>query len=151
MLTEVCQELKNWFDRGLPKWIGKITIHEDGRIDYDGSNYVSLQDGQYFRVVGSVFNDGVYQYPAYDLREETFMGAIWAMAVPPAVIALSEEIADWQKKYGGVDSQLMSPFQSESFGGYSYSKSGGGAGDGKTNAGSWKGAFGTKLNAWRKI
>lgn len=151
MLTEVCQELRNWFDRGLPKWIGKITIHEDGRIDYDGNNYIDLQDGQYFRIVGSVFNDGVYQYPAYDLREETFTGAVWAMAVPPAVIALCEEIGDWQKKYGGVDGVIMSPYQSESFGGYSYSKSGSTYSNGTSHALTWQGAFGTRLNAWRKI
>ena len=151
MLSQICQELRNWFDRNQPKWYGKITLNEDGRIDFDGSNYVDLQDGQYFRVVGSLFNDGVYKYPAYDLRGETFTGSIWAMAVPPAVIALCEEIEDWQKKYGGVDGVLMSPYQSESFGGYSYNKSGGGASDGSTSAGTWQGAFGTRLNAWRKI
>lgn len=151
MLSQICQELRNWFDRNQPKWHGEITLHEDGSIDYEGGSPITLQDGQFFRVVGSVFNDGVYRYPAYNLYEETFTGSIWAMAVPPAVIALCEEIEDWQKRYGGVDSVLMSPYQSESFGGYSYSKSGGGAGDGRSSAGTWKGAFATRLNAWRKI
>lgn len=151
MLSQICQELRNWFDRNQPKWHGKITLHEDGSIDYEGGSPITLKDGQFFRVVGSVFNDGVYRYPAYDLYEETFTGSIWAMAVPPAVIVLCEEIEDWQKRYGGVDGVLMSPYQSESFGGYSYSKSGGGAGDGRSSAGTWKGAFATRLNAWRKI
>ena len=49
MLTELCQELRNWFER--KKFFGTFTI-ESGQIDLpDGS----LQSGQYFRIVGSVF------------------------------------------------------------------------------------------------
>ena len=56
MLTELCQELRNWFDRDLPKWYGEITI-SDGQIQD-----VDLQSGQYFRVIGSLFNDGVHKF-----------------------------------------------------------------------------------------
>lgn len=45
-----------------------------------------LQEGQYFRVVGSVFNDGLYQYPTKDMIDEIFDGAVWALAVPKAVL-----------------------------------------------------------------
>ena len=73
------------------------------------------------------------------------------MAVPPAVIELATEIEDWQSKYGGVGSVAMSPFNSESFGGYSYNKSGG-SGDGKISAdGTWQGVYGKRLSMWRKI
>lgn len=147
MLTEICQELRNWFDRGQPKYFGKFTV-SDGTITGNG---ISLQDGQYFRIVGSVFNDGVHLFPASSLVDEVFEGSVWAMAVPPAVIALANEIEEWQKKYGGVGSVLMSPYQSESFGGYSYSKSGGGSGDGTSLSGTWQGAFSSRLNRWRKI
>lgn len=154
MLTEICQEIKNWFDRGLSKWYGTITI-ENGTIsivpDSLGATPFVLQNGQYFRVIGSLFNDGVHQYPDTELRDEIFSGAIWAMAVPPSVMALADEIDEWQNKYGGVDTTLMSPYQSESFGGYSYSKSGGGASDGQSKAGTWQGAFASRLNRWRKI
>jgi hypothetical protein len=116
------------------------------------SSEVSLKDGQYFRVIGSTFNDGVHTFPHDEsLVDEDFTGSIWAMAVPPAVIALASEIEEWQNKYGGVDSTLMSPYNSESFGGYSYSKSGGGSGDGTSLAGTWQGAFASRLNRWRKI
>ena len=142
MLTELCQEIKNWFD--VDRVFDTFTI-EGGELSLP-----FLQDGQYFRIVGSVFNDGVYQYPASGLTDETFDGAVWAMAVPPAVIALAEEISAWQEKYGGADSAAMSPFQSESFGGYSYSK-GSGSGSGGTDAGSWQSAFASRLNLWRKI
>ena len=145
MLTELCQELRNWFER--EKYFGTFTI-EGGQLA-DGS---FLQDGQYFRIVGSVFNDGVYVWPDSTLHDEVFDGAIWAMAVPPTVIALSEKIQEWNEKYGGVNSSAMSPFQSESFGGYSYTKSsGGGSGSTASSAPTWKSVFASELNKWRKI
>jgi hypothetical protein len=85
------------------------------------------------------------------LTDEVFDGAIWLMAIPKDVLILSEEIDAWIEKYGGVDSVAMSPYNSESFGGYSYSKSGGGSSDGTSKAGTWQGAFATRLNEWRKI
>lgn len=144
MLTELCQELKNWFD--VDRRFGTFVI-EDGELSAS-----FLQAGQYFRIVGSVFNDGVYQYPAAELNDETFDGAVWAMAVPPDVIALADEIEAWCAKYQGADSAAMSPFASESFGGYSYSKgSGGSSSGGSGGSGSWQGAFASRLNLWRKI
>lgn len=142
MLTELCAELKNWFDRDQPKWYGQFNI-ENGAIELD------LQDGQYFRIIGSVFNDGVHQYPADDLTDETFCGAVWAMAVPPAVIALSAEIDAWQTQYDAV---LKSPYTSESFGGYSYTRASGGSSGGVSNdTPSWQSTFASRLNQWRKI
>lgn len=146
MLTELCKEINNWFE--YAKFFGTFTI-EDNVIT---GNY-SLQDGQYFRIVGSVFNDGVYKFgDELDLADETFTGAIWAMAVPKEVIALADDIKDWSDKYLGVDSAAMSPFNSESFGGYSYSKSGGSSSSGNVDlSGTWQGAFADRLNHWRKI
>ena len=146
MLTELCKEINNWFE--YAKFFGTFTI--DGNVIT--GNY-SLQDGQYFRIVGSVFNDGVYKLGEnLDLTDETFTGAIWAMAVPKEVIALADDIEDWSDKYLGVDSAAMSPFNSESFGGYSYSKSGGSSSSGNVDlSGTWQGAFADRLNHWRKI
>lgn len=146
MLTELCKEINNWFE--YAKFFGTFTI-EDNVIT---GNY-SLQDGQYFRIIGSVFNDGVYKFgDELDLTDETFTGAIWAMAVPKEVIALADDIKDWSDKYLGVDSVAMSPFNSESFGGYSYSKSGGSSSSGNVDlSGTWQGAFADRLNHWRKI
>ena len=146
MLTELCKEINNWFE--YAKFFGTFTI-EDNVIT---GNY-SLQDGQYFRIIGSVFNDGVYKFgDELDLTDETFTGAIWAMAVPKEVIALADDIKDWSDKYLGVDSAAMSPFNSESFGGYSYSKSGGSSSSGNVDlSGTWQGAFADRLNHWRKI
>ena len=143
MLSALCHEIKNWFE--TEKLFGDFVI-EDGTLTLE-----KAQEGQYFRIVGSVFNDGVYQYPALNLSDEVFNGAIWLMAVPKEIIDLSEEIDEWNNLYGGVDSASMSPYNSESFGGYSYSKSGGGSSDGTNRAGTWQGAFASRLNNWRKI
>lgn len=138
MLTELCKELNNYFDKA--RYFGEFTI-ENGELQ----NVDFLQEGQYFRIVGSVFNDGVYQYPTTELKDETFEGAVWAMAVPVEVIALSTEIDEWKAKYETADA--MSPYQSESFGGYSYSKASGSAGGTAT----WKDMFASKLNNYRRI
>lgn len=147
MLTELCQELRNWFDK--ERYFGTFTI--DGGQLTDSS---FLQDGQYYRIIGSVFNDGVHVWPEDDLVDESFEGAIWAMAVPPTVIALSEEIDEWRDKYDGVDSVNMGPYSSESFGGYSYSRSSGsssGYGNKGNGAPTWQSMFVNELNRWRKI
>lgn len=144
MLTELCQELRNWFVR--EQHIGKFEI-ADGSIDAP-----FLLDGQYYRIVGSVFNDGVHQYGSGEtLTDETFEGAVWSMAVPEAVLALAETIDDWRGKYETADSSAMSPYMSESFGGYSYQK--GSALTSKNTSGgtSWKSVFSGQLNAWRKL
>lgn len=115
---------------------------------------INILDGQYFRIVGSVFNDGVHQKGDEDaLHDETFSGSVWAMAVPPAVIALAEDIQAWQDKYGGVDGIAMSPYSSESFGGYSYSKASGGSWNSDSDSGAvtWQSVFADRLNRWRKI
>ena len=149
MLTELCQELRNWFDRDQEKLYGTFTISES--ITDSKGTEITFKNGQYFRIMGSALNDGVYRYPdeLSLLAGETFKGSIWAMAVPPAVIALSEQIEAWQRKYGSVDSPALSPYNSESFGGYSYSKGGASAGGG--NPSTWQSVFSDALNRWRKI
>ena len=139
MLTELCKELKNWFE--TDKVFGDFTI-ENGTIDL--SDFV--QDGQYFRIIGSVFNDGVYQYPVENLRDESFDGAIWPMAVPSAVIQLASEIGTWVGKYGDV---VNSPYSSESWMQYSYTKASESL-DGSGGS-SWQSVFAKRLNQWRKI
>jgi len=141
MLTELCQELHNWFERD--KYFGTFTI-EGGNITAP-----ELLDGQYFRIVGSVFNDGVHKYPATDLTAETFDGAIWSLGIPKAVLDLDADIDAWRTKYETADSVAMSPYNSESFGGYSYSK-GSTATAANTETG-WQKTFASRLNMWRKI
>lgn len=150
IMTELCQEIKNWFDKD--RFYGDFKI-ENNILTMNGAE-LPIKENQYYRIIGSVFNDGVHLMKSASsiLIDEDFDGAIWLMAVPPAVISLANEIDEWQSKYGGADSANMSPYNSESFGGYSYSKSVGGSADGNNaGAGTWQSAFAKRLNAWRKI
>ena len=142
-LTELCAHLRNWFVRSEgDKHYGVFEI-KNGSIDLPW-----LADGQYFRVIGSVFSDGVHQYPAAFPTDETFGGEIWAMAVPSEVITLVGDIGAWEQKYG---ESAASPFTSESFGGYSYQKSGGVSLNGNSGVVSWETQFKPRLNRWRKL
>lgn len=144
MLNELCLELRNFFDKGQPKFYGEITI-EDGAIQNE-EILEKMKAGQYFRIVGSVFNDGAYCFnEELELEDETFDGAIWLMAVPKAVLELAKDIEDWQIEYG---KQSSSPYVSESFGGYSYSKT---SGNSKGAIITWQDAFAQRMNLYRRI
>ena len=146
MLTEICAELRNYFEVPNGRYFGKFTISGGSIAPSD-----FLQEGQYFRIVGSTFNDGVYKGngnivdPTLNIHhDEVFEGAVWAMAVPPSIIALAAEIAEYQKS----DASKPTGFASESFGGYSYSKfTDGNGGDGSR----WQNVFKDRLRKWRKL
>lgn len=152
MLTEVCHEVNNYFRRDIHSQRFSV---EGGIINGIPDGF--LQDGQYFRIVGSVFNDGVYKMnhsepSKMNLRDEDeFSGSIWSLGIPQEFLDLASEISDWQTAYGGTNSAALSPFSSESFGGYSYSKSGAGsASDGSSDGSNWKTVFAPRLSKWRR-
>ena len=138
MLTEICAELRNWFVVPDGVHIQTYTISGGSIAPLD-----FLQEGQYFRIIGSVFNDGVHQYPASYLTDEVFEGAVLAMAVPPTLIALSAEI----EEYNNSDEGKASPYTAESFGGYSYTK----ATNSKGVPLNWEHLHADELNQWRII
>lgn len=152
MLTELCQELRNWFPV-RDKYGNDISYSGTFVINNGSLTVPGLLNGQYYRITGSILNEGVHQYgyeAAGELKDETFDGLIWPMAIPAAVVTLASEIATWRTKYENALSSAMSPFQSESFSGYSYSK-GSGSGSGASSSVSWRSAFASRLNAWRKL
>lgn len=140
MLEQICAFIHNYFygDR----YAGTFTI-KNGTLAVDG-----LVDGQYFRICGSRLNDGVYQYGAADLIDETFNGVVWDMRPPRSFLDLVTEIEDWQTKYGA---STQGPYQSESFNGYSYNKGTATDASGKSVPITWKTVFGSYLNQWRKL
>lgn len=140
MLTEICTEIKNFFTYDSDKHFGDFSII-DGKI---ASSFNIPTD--YVRIAGSHLNDGVHKLSDADLKDEEFHGAIWVMSPPDAFLKLAEEIEEWQKKNGAVDSNAMSPFNSESFGGYTYSKS-----SGSENTSTWVYTFSKRLNHYRRI
>ncbi len=142
MLTELCAELKNYFIHSLDDiHAGEYTI-SGGSIDLP-----FLTAGQYFRISGSLFNDGVWQYGSENLTDEGFVGTIWAMSVPPAVVDLSDRIDRWNEENAVT---LNSPYSSESFGGYSYTK-GKSASSNGSGAYTWKEQFAGELKKYRRI
>lgn len=137
MLERVLTYIHNRFE---------VSAHSGTWQVADGSLYLPFfQDGQYYWITGSIFNDGLHQYPSDDLTDEEFKGIVYGLAIPKQVIELSLEIKDWEEKNGD---QANGPFQSESFGGYSYTK-GSDSGDG--NLSGWQKAFASRLNPWRKL
>ena len=136
MLATILNHLNNYF-------VVKNGVHRGTFVIADGAVSLDfLKSGQYFKIVGSVFNDGVYQYPVSNLVDEEFEGEIWVMAIPKELLDLVEEISAWLKKYP------ITGYISEKFGNYSYSQ--------RTNfrsnaAISWQDVFSVRLNRWRKV
>lgn len=143
MIDRICGFIHNYFTPSDGKRHGTYTIENGGLV------LPFLVNGQYFRIVGSVLNDGVYQYPADGLTDETFTGEIWAMKVPKAVRDIATEAAALET--ANAD-KINSPYTSESvIGAYSYSKSSaasGGTDDWLFGKG---GVFGSRLNQYRKL
>ena len=136
MLAQLLHHLRNWFVVPGGCHPGKFAIQEGSlKLPF-------LLDGQYFRIVGSVLNDGVYQYPAKDLKDEVFSGAVWALAVPSELVELAEEISQWNEK------NPVGPYTSESFSGYSYTKA---TNPATGQPATWQDVFRSRLNQWRKI
>lgn len=143
MLFEVCAYCRNFFVRPDEDIIsGTFAVTENGISPAD------LLEGQHFRIVGSVFNDGVFRKGDSGFTPETFTGAVWKMRIPKDFLQLVEEIEAWQEKYGDASA---SPYSSESFAGqYSYQKGGSSSGGSSTPT-SWKEAFNSRLNVYKRV
>lgn len=149
MIGEICAEIKNYFVYKNDIHIGDWVI-SNGQI----SPILDLPT-DYIRIVGSRLNDGVHKVSDLNLVDESFHGGIWIMSPPKDFLALVDEIASWQEVNGTVSSANMSPFQSESFGGYTYSK-GMNYGNSRGNASSsgtvtWQSIYASRLNRYRRI
>ena len=134
-LYNFCLETRNFFAK--TQHCGEFTITTGGIAPLD-----FIAENQYFRIIGSKFNDGVYKNNPDGLGKlipEEFKGAVWSMAVPPDVIELINNISEWEQKNKTV---INSPYTSESFDGYSYSKS-------EKNT-SWKTQFASEINSYRR-
>lgn len=134
MLEKILRHLNNIF----------ATYSETGDFAVE-DGYIALPfllDGQFYWISGSVFNDGLHRYGEDNLTDEAFSGVIYALAIPADVLELAAEIEAWQDKNGEA---AASPYQSESFGGYSYSK-----GSGESTA-TWQSVFKARLNPYRRM
>lgn len=140
MLEKVLTYIHNWFEVAVVRSEWSI---EDGALELS-----HVQEGQYYRIVGSVFNDGLHKHPAEDLQDESFTGAVWALAIPKALLELTEEIEGWVEQYGAA---AESPFNSESFENYSYSKGAAASANNGSPANGWQEHFEARLIPYRKL
>lgn len=139
MMDAICGEIRNYFETA--RHSGRFTI-VNGMIS--PADFLAV--GQYYRIVGSVFNDGVHRYMEGAMTDEEFDGEVWAMAVPPALMSLAEEI----EAYAASDAAKASPYVSESFGGYSYRRATS-LNPSNISDNAWNRIFASRLNRWRKI
>ena len=141
MLERILRSIKDYFIKEV--WTGIFSI-SDGNL----SGVDFLKNEQYFKIYGSDLNDGVYQYPTNNLKDEIFEGEIWVLSIPPDIISLADEINAWETANADV---VKSPYMSESFGGYSYSKATATNRSGSSKSVTWETVFANRLNEWRKI
>lgn len=142
MMGVVCQEVKNYFIQKNVDVHASNYVISGGRI----SPVPFLKNGQYYRIVGSVLNDGVYNHGTDDLQlaDEEFYGAVWSMRVPNDFVQLVTEIEAWNTANAEA---LSGPFSSESFDTYSYTRATSESGGAYT----WKDHFKGKLNGYRRL
>ena len=154
MIEQVCAHLHNYFE--TDKNTNMVMIYPGTyKIENGSITLPFLMDGQYFRILGSELNDGVYKYPVTQeegkppiLTDETFDGVIWKMRPPKAFLALVDEIQAWMDKYGDT---MKNPYQSEDvIGVYRYTKMTSGKVTGDYIA-TWQNVFKDQLNEWRRL
>ena len=136
---EVLKYLRNFFPG--ERWMLQDEGITEGEISLPG-----LQKGDMFLIEGSRRNDGVHVYGNAGLYGEAISGVATEICAPDDLICTIKEINEWQNKYAEA---LASPYTSESFGGYSYSKSSGNTQNGGFV--SWKTQFKDRLSVWRKV
>ena len=153
MLTEICEEINNYFTYDDNKHIGTYSI-VNGQL----TPSVDILNNQYYAIFNSRFNDGVHLFgDETDVLtdEPEFNGSVWVtnIASKADFLALAAEIEEWQEKNGAADSANMSPLASESFGIYSYSKgsSGSSASGAGSTAVSWQEQYKGRLNKYRRM
>lgn len=153
MLNQLCGYLRNYFEKakifGTVKIEGGVVTVTKFTDDSEKKEFSPLV-GQYIRIVGSYLNDGVYKWTdtgiITDLKDETFDGAVWLLAIPKEVVDIAAEIAEWRTTY---EKATSTPYSSESLSAssYSYSKA---SGDSIASL-AWPSVFAARIAQWRKI
>ena len=146
-LEDILCHIHNWFER--ESVTAKVEI-AGGELPASVSE--RLLEGQWYRIDGSYLNDGLHQHPDTELSDETFDGTISLLAIPRPLLRLAQRIQDYiDQTADATEKARRSPFQSESFDGYSYSlKSGNGSNSASGGLSGWQSEFAGELNAWRK-
>lgn len=137
MLNEILKHIRNYFPDTSKRLTGSFEV-KGGTIN----PFPYLADNQYFLIEGSALNDKVWKNGELGkLQDEDFDGAITPLKIPADFLELVAEIEEFEAN------NQASIATSESFGGYSISR----ATTAEGNIASWKNAFGSRLNSWRKV
>jgi hypothetical protein len=136
MLIEMMRECRNFFElRNDGFYVGNDKNPKYPVVEYEGDYAINtgvlstiptaIKTGQYIAIYGSTLNDGVWKVGASGAltgdavaQNETFHATIYPLKVPPDFVTLATEITAWR-----TAAKESSPYVSESFLGYSYSKS----------------------------
>jgi hypothetical protein len=104
-----------------------VTEHEGSYSIAEGSLSPvpdEILTGQYIAIYGSVLNDGIWKVGTdgaltgdYDAVDEGFTATIYPLKVPPDFVQLATDITAWKAKM-----DESSPYASETFPHYSYTK-----------------------------
>ena len=135
-LAAVMRQIRNYFNRGDRPYSGEVTI--------TGNVLLPAQAAPYVAIHGSAWHDGVYaviggalQDVPDGLPDETFTGLVWHLYPPADFLDLCKQISAYDDKHP------TGAYASETFGDYSYSRSGG--------AQPWQQAYAAQLNAYRRM
>lgn len=153
MIEQVCAHIHNYFE--VDDNTGQRMIHPGTYTIENGLITLPfLTAGNYFRIMGSERNNGVFEYKEAideeepELTDETFTGVIWKMRPPKAFLKIVADIEDWMDKYGEI---MRNPYQSEDvIGVYSYTKMTSGKVSGDFIA-TWENVYKNQLDQWRKL
>lgn len=163
MLIEMMRECKNFFEirndgfyqdyKTRPVY--PVTEFED---DYTIASGVlstldaTIKAGQYIAIYGSTLNDGIWKVGAggaitsditgVTAQNENFHATIYPLKVPADFVMLATEITAWRTKM--VEA---SPYVSESFGKYSYTKEQRQGGGNVT----WQAQFSDRLTPYKRM
>lgn len=132
-LFELLVYLRNFFPGR--KWEFSDYAISGGEIVLGG-----LWVGDYYLIEGSQRNDGVHVYGDHDLLPEVFSGSVTELKIDNQLLKKWERINRWCSEN---EKLIRSPYQSESFGGYSYTKN--------AVTTDWKSVFANDLRPWRKL
>jgi hypothetical protein len=142
LLDDVLSYIHNYFARDQRPVSGCEIA--GGALPFD------MPEGVWYRIEGSLLNDGMHQAGSEEvLADETFDGTITLCAVPKPLLETVDQILAWTEKNGD---SAYGPYQSESFGGYSYTLKGSSTSNGTTPpVTGWKAAFAGSFTRWRKL
>lgn len=141
-MEDILSYINNYF--AVTKEEGTFKI-EDNSIKIKG-NYLQ---GQYIKLEGSFFNDGIYRVESLvdktitliGANNEEFKGVIYSLAIPKDLISIAKKLEELKEKNtNGI-------YESESFGEYSYTLAKNSKGEIYSNIDSFK----NELKKYRKM